>query len=100
MNFPCIQCGLCCRSLSNISLAAQYDSGNGTCKYLKENLCSIYKERPLICNVGKMYTVYFKNSMTEIQYIKKNLQSCISIAKSFGKEKTSEELLTIYNEIK
>jgi Fe-S-cluster containining protein len=55
---------------------AAYDRGDGVCRYLRDNLCDIYKKRPLICNVEKMYERYFKDTMTEEAFIAVNLAAC------------------------
>lgn len=45
--FECDKCGECCRHLKDILIYAELDRGDGICRYLKGNLCSIYEERPL-----------------------------------------------------
>jgi Fe-S-cluster containining protein len=81
MKFPCIKCSLCCRSLNKLYFLSDYDSGGGICRYLSGNLCSIYNERPEICNVEKMYHSYFKKCMNENEFIIANLKSCLELAK-------------------
>jgi Fe-S-cluster containining protein len=81
MRFPCIKCGLCCQSIKNVHFLAEYDNGNGVCRYLVDNICSIYNERPEICNVEQMYYLYFKKSMNENEFILANLNSCLQLAK-------------------
>lgn len=49
--FKCDCCGACCRHLNLSALYAELDRGDGTCKYLSGNLCSIYEKRPLLCRV-------------------------------------------------
>jgi Fe-S-cluster containining protein len=65
--------------LKDIPALAEYDSGNGVCIYLKDNLCSIYEIRPDICNVHKMYSLYFKKHMTQKEYLRKNMDACRKI---------------------
>ena len=62
--FPCSQCGECCRHIDRIPQLAPFDLGNGTCRYLKGNLCSIYESRPDICCVDTMYDRYFRTDFT------------------------------------
>ena len=47
--FYCDRCGACCRNLRKSKLYAELDRGDGTCRYLAGNLCSIYENRPLLC---------------------------------------------------
>ena len=79
MVFPCTKCGVCCKTLQHIPALLSYDKGNGVCRYLVNNLCSIYESRPLICNVEKMYVTYFKEIMTEDEFISANMEACIQI---------------------
>ena len=58
MEFKCEQCGACCR----------YHK----CKYLVNNLCSIYETRPDRCRVEKMNT----NNMPEEIYFKMVKSAC------------------------
>jgi Fe-S-cluster containining protein len=81
MVFPCVQCGLCCRKLKTVSLLTDYDSGNGVCRYLKDNLCSIYHNRPLVCNVEKMYVSCFSGIMSEQEFLIANLEVCLALAR-------------------
>ena len=83
MLFPCIKCGLCCKLLQHIPILSDYDTGNGVCRYLVNNLCSIYENRPSICNIEEMYLSNFKEVMTENEFINKNIKACIRIAEYF-----------------
>jgi Fe-S-cluster containining protein len=65
--------------LKNIPALSEYDNGDGVCIFLKDNSCAIYQDRPDICNVEKMYRLYFKDDMTEEVFIKKNLDACKKI---------------------
>jgi len=83
MVFPCIKCGLCCKMLQHIPILTDYDIGNGACRYLENNLCSIYEDRPLICNIEEMYFLYFKGKMTEKEFVDINIKSCTLIVEYF-----------------
>ena len=50
--------------------------GDGVCRYLDGNLCSIYAERPLLCRVDESYETYFKNKMSKEEYYRQNYRSC------------------------
>lgn len=71
MEFPCTGCGACCRKISNIlSTIEQYRSfpvmyeaiknfpysvnSDGSCSKLEDNACSVYDNRPLLCNVKEL----------------------------------------------
>ena len=64
MMFKCDKCGECCRNLQLSEIYKDLDSGNGVCKYLKGNLCSIYHERPLKCRVDESYDAFFSETMS------------------------------------
>jgi Fe-S-cluster containining protein len=62
--------------LKNVPALSEYDDGNGVCIFLKDNLCTVYHHRPDICNVEKMYLLYFKDYMTKETYLKENMDAC------------------------
>lgn len=82
--FPCNQCGLCCRNLQGIEALQEYDLGNGTCKYLIDNKCSIYEDRPEICQVDTMFEKYFYKHMNWDQYVLENIKVCQQLQKDNG----------------
>ena len=47
--WKCSRCGVCCRLVFLIS--NELDRGDGVCKHLENNLCSIYNDRPEVCRV-------------------------------------------------
>ena len=47
--FKCDKCGECCRHLDESELYQEIDRGDGVCKFLTDNLCSIYDKRPWVC---------------------------------------------------
>ena len=79
MNFPCEKCGLCCRMIGGIPALHDFDRGDGTCIHLSGNLCSIYENRPLICNTSRMYEAFFKDAMTPEEFVDMNLNACRKI---------------------
>ncbi|MFI3214868.1 MAG: YkgJ family cysteine cluster protein [Eubacteriales bacterium] len=81
--YQCDCCGKCCRNLSLSSLYTQLDRGDGTCRYLQENLCSIYENRPIICRVDECYEVYFKDIVTLEQYYELNYEACKLLKNKF-----------------
>ena len=53
VGFPCTQCGACCRRAGVTGLMPSNE--DGSCIYLnKDNTCSIYNQRPEVCNIDKM----------------------------------------------
>lgn len=76
MKFPCTKCGACCRHLDKSDLYKELDRGDGVCKYLKGNLCSIYEIRPNLCRVDKCYELYFASHMTRDEFYRTNLAVC------------------------
>lgn len=75
--FMCDKCGKCCRNLDKSPIYEELHDGNGICKYLDGNLCSIYENRPLLCRVDESYNKFFKNTMTLEKYYKINYKFCI-----------------------
>lgn len=75
-SFPCDQCGECCRHIDQIPQLATFDLGNGTCRYLEGNTCSIYNDRPEICRVDAMYEHFFKEQYTKKEFYQLNIEGC------------------------
>lgn len=77
MTFNCHKCGNCCRNIWKTGLLKEFENEKGECIHLtKDNLCDIYDHRPNICNVEKMYDMYFKNFMSYDEYIHENYKAC------------------------
>lgn len=76
IHFHCTQCGECCRHIDRIKLLSSFDRGDGRCIYLDGNLCRIYDRRPDICNVEKMYEMYFRDNLTKEEFYNMNYQGC------------------------
>lgn len=75
--FNCDCCGICCRNVGKEPSMREYDRGDGVCKHLnKENKCNIYEQRPLICNVQKVYERFFKDKMSIDVFFKMNENAC------------------------
>ncbi len=79
--FKCTCCGLCCKHLKYNKLYTDLDRGDGICRYfdVSSNLCSIYKDRPLKCNVDKFYQKNLKDIMPIENYYKMNYDVCKSL---------------------
>lgn len=76
MSYSCDKCGNCCRSLRFSDVYKDLDNGQGVCKYLCGNLCSIYEYRPLICRIDESYEIFFKNQMSKDEYYRLNYECC------------------------
>lgn len=74
--FKCDCCGACCRHLNLSPLYAELDRGDGICKYLFGNLCSIYEKRPLLCRVDESYQKLFTGVMSIDTYYRLNQEAC------------------------
>ena len=74
--YQCEKCGECCKHLNLSSFYSDLDRGDGVCKYLKNNLCSIYFNRPLKCRIDEMYNLHFKNFYSLEEYYKLNKTIC------------------------
>lgn len=77
--FYCDQCGECCRHVQKAEPYRDLDRGDGVCKYLQDNKCSIYANRPLICRVDECYERFFKEQYTKEQYYHYNHLSCLKL---------------------
>lgn len=74
--FECDKCGECCRNLNMSSMYSELHDGNGICRYLKGNLCSIYSKRPLLCKIDECYDTFFKDKLSYEEYIQLNYRQC------------------------
>lgn len=79
--FQCDCCGCCCRNLDKSELYKGLHHGDGVCIYLKDNCCSIYETRPLICRVDACYDAYFYQFMTRKEYYLSNERVCRELKK-------------------
>ena len=52
--WKCIQCGACCKMIDRV--LPELDRGDGACIYLKDNMCSIYEMRPMLCRIPAAIT--------------------------------------------
>lgn len=77
MKFECKKCGQCCKNIGKTGLLKEFENENGECIHLtNDNLCDIYENRPDVCNVKKMYELFFHNYMTAEEYIRLNENEC------------------------
>lgn len=70
---------LCCRNIPNEYQIEFCLSGTSICKHLDQttNKCTIYQERPLICNVTEYHNCSLKLSkLNKDEWYEINYQSC------------------------
>ena len=86
--FLCDKCGCCCRKVGTSPIGKYLALENGICKYLDTatNLCTIYNERPIFCNVDKYYELFLANQMTKDVFFNLNKQICKELQKNNGKQ--------------
>lgn len=81
LKFQCSQCGSCCRRAGKTGFMP--DRGDGACIYLTDdNMCSIYEDRPELCNMEKIWIKrnqeldLEKRSITKKDYFIINSEAC------------------------
>ncbi|CAG7632908.1 hypothetical protein PAESOLCIP111_03427 [Paenibacillus solanacearum] len=82
--FPCNSCGLCCKMVVLVPELSDLDRGDGSCKHLVNDRCSIYETRPLICNVDGMYESVYWRQMSREQFYVLNLTACKQLQMKAG----------------
>ena len=72
--------------IGNSPIFSDLDRGDGVCKYFVDTtrLCSIYKLRPILCNVDKAYENFYKNSMSQRDFYEINYESCRMLKEKYG----------------
>ena len=79
--FCCEHCGCCCRNLDKSDIYAPLNRGDGVCKYLKGNDCSIYENRPVLCRIDESYDRFFSEMMSREEFYDINKQACKQLQK-------------------
>ncbi len=74
--FKCDKCGICCKNLHLSLLYGELDSGDGICRFLNDNLCSIYENRPLLCRIDESYDAFFSSIVSKDEYYRLNYKAC------------------------
>lgn len=79
--FKCNRCGICCERLNISPLFADMHDGSGICRYFdrKTRLCTIYRRRPIKCNIELGYERFFRRKMDYDTYLKMNYDACVRI---------------------
>jgi len=74
ITFNCERCGECCRHIEPLIEVLPHQH-NGICLFLQDDLCSIYENRPDLCDFKRAYK-YIKNYFTESEYIENVMYFC------------------------
>lgn len=76
--FPCIQCGACCRHVNLSELTAYLDRGDGICHHhdTLTHLCKIYEKRPEVCQINTYYDKHLKQDLSWDKFVELNLIAC------------------------
>ena len=74
--FNCDMCGECCRHLDRSVIYEKLNRGDGVCRYLVGNKCSIYEIRPLLCRIDESYEMLFKSIISKDEYYRLNYEAC------------------------
>lgn len=81
--FKCDKCGLCCSNIGNSKIYKDLDRGDGVCKYLRDNLCSIYETRPLLCRVDESYEQFFSEEISREDFYELNYKACKALKERY-----------------
>jgi Fe-S-cluster containining protein len=86
--FPCSGCGACCKRIDksvqmleksglNLGFPYKWDE-NGVCEKLIDNKCSVYENRPVICNIDLIVELY---EMDKKKFYNDNIKICNQLIK-------------------
>lgn len=83
--FKCDKCGICCQNLKLSSIYKDLDRGDGICLFYNEKtkLCTIYDKRPVICNIEKIYKLYFLDKIEKNKYYNLNYKACKKLKEKY-----------------
>lgn len=86
--FICYRCGACCRTLPSMPEFEGMHDGEGGCINFdpETNLCRIYPDRPLPCNVLDSYMEQFRGRMKWNDYVDKMMRACFLLRQYHGIE--------------
>jgi len=94
--FACTQCTGCCHAINlrqyNLDHWGLSIGKDGYCVNLKDNVCTIYEDRPLLCRVGEVYDRY-----KELQDVEPALYELVTRIKTRGLANPKVEYFKIAN---
>ncbi|MBO4779574.1 MAG: hypothetical protein J5497_02935 [Selenomonadaceae bacterium] len=98
-SFDCDCCGVCCRNIRrSYFYDEELDRGDGVCKHLTaNNLCEIYSERPIFCNIDSYYDKYLSDKMSRLEFHELNHTACERLKNSTNV--TSTDALKRYDDL-
>lgn len=102
--FSCDCCGVCCKSIrKSYFYTEELDRGDGVCKHLTaDNLCEIYADRPIFCNIDAYYDKFLSDKMSREEFHELNHAACERL-KNFDESTAAleryDELLTLIDSI-
>lgn len=100
MDFPCTMCGACCKSIGMIMQNKDKESlfqkeiedfpygtdKDGVCEKLTEKGCSVYSDRPDLCNTKTIYDRHYSH-MSKRDYLLMTMSGCGALIELFGIDK-------------
>lgn len=94
--FVCDSCGLCCSRVDISPYLAPLESErkDGYCRYfdVATKLCTIYEQRPIICNIKEGYLALFKDVMSWEQFYLENAKACAQLKQLHSQNKYLKEI--------
>jgi Fe-S-cluster containining protein len=76
-DFLCDGCGLCCKRIGHIPELSEFADSEGACTKLdSDGRCSIYNDRPLICNISEYYKTELSDKLTWHEFKSLNYEAC------------------------
>lgn len=92
MSWKCNCCGRCCQHVDKVPALQELADETGRCKFLDmNNRCSIYENRPAVCNVRWIYEHFFQpQGVSEEEYYAKTQEACNRLLSS---DKLNNELV-------
>lgn len=85
--FPCTSCGLCCYQAARIKLlepSFPYKAReDGSCEKLVGRRCSVYKDRPEICNIDRIAERYHLDKQ---EFYRRNAAACNALIEQAGED--------------
>lgn len=102
--FSCDCCGACCKNIRySYFYSEDLDRGDGVCKYLTtDNLCAIYADRPIFCNIDAYYDRYLSDKMSREEFHELNRAACERLKnpdKLTDKLERYDDLMTLIDSI-
>lgn len=98
--FPCSGCGGCCRLIGKMRANVEAcppelreeiknfpyaTDEEGVCSQLDEkNRCKVYRDRPVLCNINRLFLKYYQGKLTLRKFYEQNAAACNEIIDILG----------------